>query len=56
MWITKAFNSHVVNLLKQTTPPLSENCMGNIFWAAAAQYVAKSKPEFQKLMLTLLNS
>ncbi|KAL9358241.1 hypothetical protein Peur_051494 [Populus x canadensis] len=31
--------SHVVNLLKQTTPPLSENCMGNIFWAAAAHAI-----------------
>jgi hypothetical protein len=28
----------------EMTPPLSENSMGNLFWIAAARYVAESKP------------
>lgn len=51
----------------EMTPPLSENSMGNLFWIAAARYVAESKPglndlvtevrnEFQKSMMILLTN
>lgn len=42
--------THLVNLRRRMTPPLSDNCTGNLLWMAAAKCMTPDKPELHDLV------
>lgn len=42
--------THLVNLRRRMTPPLSDNCTGNLLWMAAAKCMNPDKPELRDLV------